>query len=329
MIDAPYNPFAEALFDNTRCFLSGDYIDPESVRWVYAFPEWILDRYQLRDNYILMLGGTRLQYKDLKMPASERVVEAINRLDEESRNAFEGGYEELVKLSDLTIFQVMARMFYGVLYHDLKQGMVESEEKRELFKVNPALVQKFKNLHLMLQSLYRQIEFDGFIPWTIQRYKVDISKDIFNYKDEVQHLNFCLSLNYLGIAACLQDNGEVGLREKEIIRKIGNNTLHPAQFEELYGRFVYANYLLSDTEDYEIRYTDEKVTLRLPNNPYNGKPKFAPWKDDIFAQVLTNMWNPWGIPLEIVDRYPHPPLSYLINERTDEFIPHEQIPLDR
>jgi hypothetical protein len=83
-----------------------------------------------------------------------------------------------------------------------------------------------------------------------------------------------------------------------------NKTLHPAQFEELYGRFLYTNYLLRDIPDYLIREESNTITLRLPENAFGSLPKYAPWKDEIFAQVLTNMWNPWGIPLEMVHRYP-------------------------
>ncbi|MCA0334108.1 MAG: hypothetical protein LCH44_09185 [Bacteroidetes bacterium] len=324
-----FNPFDTFSFNDDTCFLSGKKLNKDDVNWVSTFPDWLLDRYQLRENYILMLGGNRLQYKELRMPACSEVAQAIVNLDEITQRAFENGYDEMMKLSDLTLFQLMARIFYGVMYEDYKQAFIEYEEKGQKFQVAPTLIQKFKNLHLMLQSLIRKVEFIDFIPWTIKRYPIDISKDIFNYKDEIQHLNFCLSLNYFGIAACLQDNGEVGIHEADILQKIENKTLHPAQFEELYGRFLYTNYLLRDIPDYLIREESNTITLRLPENAFGSLPKYAPWKDEIFAQVLTNMWNPWGIPLEMVHRYPNSPISYLISERTGEFIPHEQITLDR
>jgi hypothetical protein len=34
-----------------------------------------------------------------------------------------------MKLSDLTLFQLMARIFYGVMYEDCKQAFIEHEEK--------------------------------------------------------------------------------------------------------------------------------------------------------------------------------------------------------
>ncbi len=325
----PFNPFDTFSFHDETCFLSGKKLSEDELNWISTFPEWILERYHLKDNYILMLGGNRIQYKELRMPACTEVAHAVRQLDEITQRAFENGYDEVMKLSDLTLFQLMARIFYGVMYEDYKQANIEHKEKGQEFKVAPALIQKFKNLHIMLQSLIKKVEFIDFIPWTIKRYPIDISKDIFNYKDEIQHLNFCLSLNYFGIAACLQDNGEIGKHEAELLNKIENKTLHPAQFEELYGRFLYTNYLLRDIPDYVINVVKDKILIQLPEIPFGDMPKYAPWKDEIFAQVLTNMWNPWGIPLEMVHRYPNAPISYLISERTGEYIPHDKISLDR
>lgn len=323
-----YNPFESLDFSEDTCFLTGEKLVPENTYQVSAFPEWILDKYGLGEAYLLMLSGTRLQYKDLQMPATKITFEAVKELDQTTRLAFEQGFEAIKEMPDILLFQWMARVFYGVLYRDYTQGIIEAGEKGREFQVAPQLKQKFKNLHFMLQSLIRPIEFRNFTPWTICRYRVNISKDIFNYKDEIQHLNFSFGMKDFGVAACLQDNGAVADYHRNLLHKVKGQTLHPAQFEELYGHLVYANYLMKDFDDYRISADDEKIAFELPETAPDGKTEFAMWQDEIFAQVLTNMWQPWGIPLEFVHRFPNSPLSYLIDEHTNEFIPREKVDLD-
>lgn len=328
MVGDIYDPFESLDFSEETCFLTGEKLDGRNNFTVSAFPEWVMDKYKLNEAYLLMLSGTRLQYKELRMPASKHAFQVVKALDENTQAAFQEGFEAVKHIPDLLLFQWMARVFYGVLYGDCKQGIIEAKEKGQEFRMAPQLKRKFKNLHLMLQSLIRPVEFRNFTPWTICRYQVNISKDIFNYKDEIQHLNFSFGMKDFGIAACLQDNGAVASYHRNLLQKVEGQPLHPAQFEELYGHLVYANYLMEDFEDYRISLEDDRIVLELAENEATGSIKFAKWEDEIFAQVLTNMWQPWGIPLELVYRFPNSPLSYLINEQTNEFIPKERVELD-
>lgn len=179
----------------------------------------------------------------------------------------------------------------------------------------------------MLQSLIRPVAYKNFTPWSVRCYKVNISKDIFNYKDETQALNFCMSMNDFGVIACLQDNGAIAAYNKEVLDTVGNATLHPAQFEELYGRFIYSNYLLKKLPDYRITTDQGKLIFELPEMVAAEMNKFAPWQDEIFAQVLANLWKPWGLTIDVIYKFPNSPLSYLVNERTYEFIKPEEIGL--
>ena len=103
--------------------------------------------------------------------------------------------------------------------------------------------------------------------------------------------------------------------------------MHPAQFEEMYGRFIYSNYLLRKLPDYKIRNENGTTVFELPEIAAGEMKKFSPWQDEIFAQVLANLWKPWGLTMNDIYTFPNSPLSYLINERTYEFIPPDYIGL--
>jgi len=323
-----YNPFENLNFNNETCFLSGENIDPEQNTTV--FPRWILDRYSLHDKkFTLMDQITSFRYEDLKVPCSENVIEkAIDPLEEEIKTAFDAGYEEVIKIPKLRLFQWMSKLVFGVLYHDLLAERKRSERRKTEFKLSPILIKKFSHFHLMLQSLIAPIEFSGVKPWSIYIFKSKISKDVFNYKDEPTNLNFSLSMQDFGIVACLQDNGAVGKYQQEIIEKLSDKTLHPVQLEEIFARFIYTNYLLKKHADYNIKWEEEKIFVEsLPLIDTENNPLFGKWDDDMFAQVLADYWKPWGLTKNEIYQFPNSPVSFLVDEFNHQIIEPDSITL--
>jgi len=322
-----YNPFEKLNFNPRTCFLTGEDLHSDEEQ-ITVFPQWILDRYSLHDKKLMMMDQiTSTRYADLKIPCSETVfTTALLPLEKEIENAFAGGYEEVVKIPEERLFQWMAKLVYTVLYNDLIIEEKRAAKRGNEFKLSPLLQRRFSTLHLMLQSLVVPMEFKGIKPWSIRIVKIKISKDIFNYKDEPTNLNFSLGMNDFGIVACLQDNGAVGINQQVIMNKISGKTLHPVQFEELSGRFIYANYLLKRFAEYKIDCTEEKVMVTsVPLAA--AQPLFNPWDDDMFAQLLADYWKPWGITKKDIYEFPNSPISYLENELTHQFIKPDTIAL--
>lgn len=320
-----YNPFELLTFKQDICFLTGQHLTKE--QYIPAFPIWLIERYQLQEATLMMLNGNRVKYSQMLLPASDDVVKTIKLLDATTQKAFEEGYASVKALPEIALFQWMVRVLYGVLYQDFSYAINAQALRGEPFHVSDLLKRKLKNLLFMLQSLVVPIQFKEFLPWTICCYPVNISKDILNYKDESHHFNFCLGMNGFAIAACLQDNAAVGNYLKDVLDKIDNETLHPAQFEELYSKFLYANYLLRELPDYTITTNEDAYVFHLPKDEHSHLPLFNKWQDTTYAQVLANHWKPWGIRLEEIYSFPNSPISYLIDEFTQQFIKPEQVNL--
>jgi hypothetical protein len=321
-----YNPFKNLDFNPDHCFLTGKELT-SSEEQISVFPEWILNRYQLHDKTFTMLGdGNIVKYKDLKIPCSHAVIAtALNPLEDEIQKAFSAGYEAVKKLPQEKLFQWMGKLVYGILYNDLRTAINHQNIRGERFSLSRFLENRFRNLHLMLQSIVVPMEFKN-IPWSIEVVRIKYSKDVFNYKDETNNLNFSLGMNDFGIVACLQDTGENGIFHKELVEKISDKILHPIQFEELCSRFIYSNYLLTRYPEYVVHPTDEKVLIEAIPHPAD-RELFNPWDDNMFGQVLANYWKPWGITMQEIVVFPNPPISFLLNEYSDELINAESITL--
>ncbi len=324
-----YNPFTNLILSPEECFLTGKKIISTEEQ-INVFPEWILDRYELREKTFTMLGdGNVVKYKNIKIPCStDTIKKAIIPLEKEIEEAFSMGYNEVIKLPKERLFQWMAKLVYGILYNDLTIAIRQQNNRGEKFSLSPYLQTRFRNLHMMLQSLVIPIEYKDFQPWSIEVVKIKYSKDVFNYKDETNKLNFSLGMNDFGIVCCLQDNGVNSIFHKTLMQKISTQTLHPIQFEELCGRFIYSNYLLKRHPEYSVHSSVDKVYIEpIPLPIEEIKESSNPWEDEMFGQVLANYWKPWGIPMSEIVTFPNAPISFLINDYSDEIISPDSITL--
>ncbi len=325
-----FNPFETLHFEEKTCFLTGEDL-PSVDSKIAVFPDWILDRFSLNEQRFKMLDQvTGIHYGDLKLPCSDKVKNEFEKLELEIKNSFEAGYEEVKKIPEERLFLWMGKFVYGVLYNDLVLEISRSKKRPngKEFKLSDFLKLRFSKFHLMLQSLIVPMEFEGVTPWSIEIVKLKYSKDIFNYKDEPTNLNFSLGMNGFGIISCLQDNGAVARKEKNLLEKIDEKILHPIQFEELSARFLYSNYLLKNRGRINIEVEEDKVIITsFPSKKTTSESLFTPWDEDMFAQVLAGYWEPWGFTKKDIINLPDSPISFLENDYTHEFIEPETIDL--
>jgi hypothetical protein len=310
-----YKPFDRLNFSKQICFLSGEKLQSPDEE-IAVFPVWLMQEYKLEDQPFKLLDESMSTYKDMKLPCSNQTFElGIEPLEEEVRRAFLQGYEAVSSLPSLKLFQWIGKLVYGILFNEIRIGMRQQQALNEEFTVSHSLIHKFSNLHIMLQSIVRPIEFEGNLPWTVKVFKTDAKQDLFNYRDEINTLTFSLGMKDFGIIACLQDNGTNGLYHRETLEKIEHEALHPIQFEEVCGRFFYSNYLFNRLPEYTIMSTDEAVYIEaMPLRGMSTKPLFDIWQNKVYGQVLENFWKPWGLVLFEIIKNPEKPLSFLFDE---------------
>ncbi len=318
-----FRPFGQYNFDKKICYLTGEPAVAEKT----VFPEWVLEQFNLADKPFKMLDERIATYQDIRIPVSGEAEIAINKLDEEIKNAFNIGYAAVKKLDELKLFQWIAKQVYGIIHWEVRAGMRQQSAIGEEFSFSQSIAHKFSNLHIMLQSLVQEVEFEGVAPWSIKIFPVKNAPDVFNYRDEINTMIFSLRMNDFGIIATLQDNGESLIYQKEILNKVAEHNLHPIQFEELSARFFYAAYLFNRLPEYTIIQTEEAVFIEAMPLRISSRPVYDIWQFKTYGQVLENFWKPWGFLLLEIIKNPEKPMSFLENENED-FIPSENIHLE-
>jgi len=176
--------------------------------------------------------------------------------------------------------------------------------------------------------LIAPVSFVGRKAWSIAVFPLKYSADIFSYRDDTVNLLFSMGVNGFGIIVCFRDNGLIAEKQKDILEKMKGHTLHPVQFEELYARFHYSDYILQYKPEYKIEETENGITIEaMPVQLVPNRPLFGVWNDDMFAQLKANYWSVYGIQREDILQFQKPPLSYLENPYTTEFVDPESITL--
>jgi len=316
-----YNPFTDLIFDPHFCFLSGAL----TTEKMSVFPQWLMDHFKFGDERIEMMDKAKsYNYEDLELPCSPEVKKAFDALDVKIKAAYEHGYEGMAALDELLIFQWTGRMVYGLLYYEMVYERNRLLNQGEEFELSPALQERFSNFHLMLQSVIEPITFKGKKPWSIVVFPLKYSADIFSYRDDAINLMFSFGVNGFGFVACLQDNGVLKAKHTEVLEKIEGHVLHPVQFEELYARFHYSDYILQYSPKYLVEYKGDQISIAVKEEK---DPLFGFWNEDIYSQLLSNYWGVYGITKDDILQPQRPTLSFLENPYTKEFVNPEAIAL--
>ena len=308
-----YDPFKDFRFDPQTCFLSGQPLQSGDEQ-IQVFPHWLMRKFALEDKPFKLLDESIRTYKQMQLPCATVVADRIAELDRQVETAFNKGYEAVKQLDRLLIFQWVARMVYGVVFNEIQAGIRQQVLSGEEMNFSQVLAHKFKNLHLMLQSLILPMQFDGGVPFTVSVFKVDNPEQTFNYRDEINTLVYSLRMYDVGLIVCLQDNGTNGIYHQEVTAQVEGMCLHPIQFEEICARFFYSAYLFNRLPEYTVLPTDEQIYVEpMPLAHMSMKPVFDAWQVKTYGQVLENFWKPWGYTLFEIIKDPEHPMSFLID----------------
>ena len=309
-----YNPFLNFNFSNKNCFLTGGTLNTTEEK-IQVFPQWLMTMYDLESKPFKLLDESMATYKDIKIPCAAHVNETfLEPLETEIAAAFEIGYEAVKELDDLKLFQWAGKLLYGIIFNEIQSGIKLQHSQGEEFNISHAIIHKFTNLHMMLQSLNLPIVFEDFKPYSFFLFKVDNNTEEFGYRDEINTLTFSLRIKDFGLIMCLQDNGANKRYHQEILNKIEQCTLHPIQFEEFSGRVFYSAYLFNRLPEYNILPVEHQIYIEaMPLRGISSKPLFDEWMNKTFGQVLESFWKNWGFLLLEIIKNPEKPMSFLFN----------------
>ena len=327
-IEHVYNPFLLMDFRFQKCLITGRKVS-QSTEFVPLFSSQMRQKFGLHNQRLTLLSGEQIAYQDLKIPVSMAAqTGGFDQLQKAMQGLFIDEHQALKWIKAEQLHQYLALIFYAMVYYDIyslkKQGI------NSHFLFTDAFQARCQVLHLVVQSITKKIEFQGFNPESIFAFKL--------YKDDKQTPNFDLKINAntfcialrlgsLGIAANVLDNGVQKQFYESYLEKFAYNTLHPIQFDELFSKISYKSYLMNITYDYGIQTPEQDgepliVALKIPDEQ-KDTPIFDQWHDEVYAQILHQNLKKYGFTAdEIYSKTNRSVLNFLEDEQGN-FIEHQ------
>lgn len=307
-----YQPFKNFDFKYKNCFLSGDTFK-SPIEEINVLPKWLLEVANFSgEEQIKLLDESVRSYNTLKVPCNTEVMtHFVTPLEEKIAHAFKGGYAEVSKLDELDLFKWIGKFMYSLIYIEMNAAVRLQQISDDGLNMSQGLMHKFGNLNTMIQSIYLNVVFEDFTPWSIVVVPLEKTDSDFSFRDEINTLTFSMKLNDFGIIACLQDNGTNKRFHQEILDQVEGKALSPEQFEELCARFYYSAYLFNRLPEYAIMPVEGSVYIEaMPLKGTLNKALFDHWQHKTYAQVLQEFWKPWGHTLFEIIKDPTKPMSY-------------------
>jgi hypothetical protein len=299
-VEELFDPFSNMHFEYDRCFLCGVQLE-EGETAEHVFPKWLQRKFDLWNQRIILLNGTGLPYKQLTIPCCVSCNGgSLSRIEREIETAYSSGFQEFKKIDSQKLFQWMGKIYYGILFKELSLDVDRRDPSKGKI-TSPDLLEKFKTLHLFLQSIRRQFEFEDNIPWSI--FVVELStygdKRDFDYFDNFVTQTFALRMGNIGVIAHLQDNGIHKESLKEYYDEFDGIKLNHLQFNELVAKAMYNSTLLNRTPKYitVLPNTPEEPVkvISLPLQGLSTIPVFDDWIVADYAKFLTHYLNVFGV----------------------------------
>lgn len=307
-----YQPFKNFDFKYRNCFLSGDTFK-SPVEEIAILPEWLLSVANFSGNeQIKLLDESVRSYNTLKVPCNtELLTHFVQPLEDRVAAAFDKGYEGVAGLDEADLFKWIGKFIFSLIYIEMNAAVRLQQLSADGVNMSQGLMHKFGNLHTMIQSIYLDVVFEDFTPWSIVVVPLEDRDTSFSFRDEINTLTFSLKLKDFGIIACLQDNGTNKKYHGDLLNQIAGKALSAQQFEELCARFFYSAYLFNRLPEYTIMPVEGSIYIdAMPLKGTTNKPLFDHWQHKTYAQVLQDFWKPWGHTLFEIIKDPLHPISY-------------------
>lgn len=298
-------------FGPSTCFLCGRRLGSRTRTEEHIFPKWLLHRFNLWKSRLVLLNGTSIQYKDLRIPSCSICNgEHLSAIEKKLEAATASGHEAVLELPDTVVAAWLAKVLYGLIY---KQGFLKLQRHKRRGRpiITRDTLDSFSMHHLLMQSIRVPIEFPFGWPGSLFVFglqKPDEAEYQFDFKDEVTSLAISLRLGSVGILAALQDGGAMAGFRSDFAKYMAVE-LHPLQFLELTAQVFYKTRLLNRSPLFTVAETPDQIVVRhMPIGGLSRAPIFAAWDPYTYARMFAALST---FPTEMLFHPPSRVLTWL------------------
>lgn len=224
------------------CFLCGKRLTKKTRSDEHVFPAWIQNRFNLWNQELILLNGTTIPYRLLKIPYCKVCNnEHLGKIEQTMEAATRKGAASVRKLNPLIVLVWLSKILYGLLYRE----HLLSFDRKIPFKgrlVRRTFLKRLKTFYLFLQAARVTVQFAGSFPASIFVFSLQLplnAKAHFDFQDSPLFLTVACRIGKVGIIAALQDGGSQHQLFQRYMARFQKVRLHPIQFNELVSKVFY------------------------------------------------------------------------------------------
>lgn len=275
------------------------------------FPKWLQHRYNLWNQRLILLNGTSIQYRNLRIPCCAICNnEPLSRLEAKISAAVMSGYKACVEIDPLLWYLWAGKLFYGVLRKELTLPMSRATPSNGGI-VSEAAFRFFSNLHMFLQGIRGKHSFLREPPYSVLICNVHDLGEQANYSffDNSPYMTLAIRMGEVGVIVAFEDLALTTETYGRYVAEVNGRKMHPLQFDELYARITYQISLM-DSGVYYLT-SEETDGFGLQKTQVFGSPYLREWSQEAFSFVLQAHISQW---------------FNLALERTEWFVPPNLVP---
>lgn len=313
---SPFDPFRKMQFTGNQCFLCGKFLF-ENRTVEHIIPKWLLRQFDLFDQRMNLINGTSIPYRNLTIPCCDECNNVyLSRIEAVMEAAVKEGPDSVKKISPMTLYVWMGKIFYGLVFKDLDL-LTDRKDPGAGSLQDAESIESFGTLHAFLQSARTEIRFDGFFPGSIFVFEIDPVENfpIFDFSDNPIGMTICFRLGNIGLISCLKDDGKIFAQQEKLYKATQGKKLQPIQFDEFCAMIFYRAFSMIRNGKYigVSSKTQGPTILSLPG--FSLQPYFSDWNFPIYARFLVEFWEKYG--LEYEDIYKPPRIMTYLQEFWD------------
>lgn len=311
---APERRFKQSLLKG-HCFLCGS---SHASTKEHIFPQWLLSRYSLHNEQLILLNGSSIPYRSLTLPCCVQCNrDFLGPLEESISRATSKGNAALRLVPDIQVVIWLAKIIYGVLRKEHELVVDQKAPLSETILSLPLMDALFR-IHDLLQyvrhpfvmhgrpsySLFRLTclcygdarDFD-FIDLALRMWQTPDSDDVTGRITPA----FGIRMSECGLVISLDDGGEVEDMCGHKVVQFADCKLHPLQFAEVCLRICYNRSRLINSGEgltiYENGSDMPSTIIRLEASA-PGASNFDEHQPALVAALLTNHMRHKGYVIE-------------------------------
>lgn len=279
----------EHPYDENVCFLCAEQLIEGSYTEEHVFPKWLQNKFNLWNQELVLLNGTPIKYKNLKIPCcSSCNNELLSELENKIRNGFESGFDSFIKIDDFDIFLWISKIFLGTIYKELFL-YYDRKDINSGYILTDEFLKRYSILHFWLQ-LFKRNNDKSFCPGSIIVLRSQVPHEIkeqFDLIDDSQNGVIYLRFGQIVLIADFLENGLHKKALEDEINRLQQIDLHPLQCKEFAVRTIYGSRLLNVETVINFDLFDGKLVQKIEWKLINKSGElFANWNQEEYSKYL-------------------------------------------